>query len=108
VILNLATKFLASKFSGYLALGLVIAAGSLYWYIDELRDDYAALKRECLVSISPEVEEISQELKQIRIEEYDRLRKILADAKHPCLDWVYDPNNQTREGTIVSDAKARK
>jgi hypothetical protein len=38
----------------------------------------------------------------------DELSKALADldaANHPCLDWVYDPNSETRDSPVRSSGE---
>jgi hypothetical protein len=95
-LLALGPKFLASKLSGWIALLGVVSIGGFLWYVDDLRDDYDRLKRECLVAISPEVEDISRQLRELRGAEFDALREALDDADHPCLDWEYNPEDWQR------------
>lgn len=90
---GLATKFLASKFSGYIALLALSGVLALGWYIDDLRSDYALLKEKCYQRTNPAAESFAEELKSANQNKFDELRSILDGAEHACLEWVYDPNN---------------
>lgn len=102
-LLSLGSGFLTSKLSGWIALAAVSVVFVIWWRLDYLGDQLAACRADAYVATreNPELEKLTDELKQTETDRYDELRRILDSAEHPCLDWVYDPNGQDAQSPSV-------
>jgi hypothetical protein len=86
------SRFLASKFSGWLSLGLFTLVGGFLWAFDERGDELKLLKEQCLAKNSPATTELADELVTRYEQDLKELQDQLANTEHACLDWVYDPD----------------
>jgi hypothetical protein len=96
------SRFLAHRATGW---AFVIVLGVFGGFVLNYKNMQIALEACLSTKTTQATEDFADELKQQNL---DELSKALADldaANHPCLDWVYDPNSETRDSPVRSSGE---